>query len=119
MIGKTLDEFNIKFIYCSGNNYVINKNINKFKKDDTYRVIMLSSERSNSGSNLTEANHIIFIDALQSELETTKATEAQAIGRAVRLGQKLPVKVVRFITKDTIEEEHFNLHRYDINILQE
>ena len=67
MIGKTLDEFNIKFIYCSGNNYVINKNINKFKKDDTYRVIMLSSERSNSGSNLTEANHIIFIDALQSE----------------------------------------------------
>ena len=119
MIGKTLDEFNIKFIYCSGNNYVINKNINKFKKDDTYRVIMLSSERSNSGSNLTEANHIIFIDALQSELETTKATEAQAIGRAVRLGQKLPVKIVRFITKDTIEEEHFNLHRYDINILQE
>jgi SNF2 family DNA or RNA helicase len=37
----------------------------------------------------------------------------------VRLGQKLPVKIVRFITKDTIEEEHFNLHRYDINILQE
>ena len=119
MIGKTLNEFNIKFIYCSGNNYVINKNINKFKKDDTYRVIMLSSERSNSGSNLTEANHIVFIDALQSQMETTKAIEAQAIGRAVRLGQKLPVKVVRFITKDTIEEEHFNLHRYDINILQE
>jgi len=118
MIGKTLDEFNIKFIYCSGNNYVINKNINKFKKDDTYRVIMLSSERSNSGSNLTEANHIIFIDVLQSEIENTKAVEAQAIGRAVRLGQKLPVKVVRFITKDTIEEDHFNTHRYDINILQ-
>ena len=80
---------------------------------------MLSSERSNSGSNLTEANHIIFIDVLQSEIEITKSIEAQAIGRAVRLGQKLPVKIIRFITKDTIEEDHFNRHRYDINILQE
>ena len=47
-----------------------------------------------------------------------KAIETQAIGRAVRLGQKKPVTVVRFITKDTVEEEHFNLNRYDINILQ-
>ena len=119
MIGKTLDEFNIKFIYCSGNNYVLNRNINKFKKDESYRVIMLSSESSNSGSNLTEANHIIFIDVLQNDITTTKSIEAQAIGRAVRLGQKAPVKIVRFITKGTIEEEHFNTNRYDINILQE
>ena len=119
MIGKTLDEFSIKFVYCQGNNFVLNKNINKFKKDDSIRVIMLSSETSNSGSNLTEANYIIFIDVLFQDQQHVKATEQQAIGRAVRLGQKLPVKVVRFITRGTIEEEHFVKNRYDMNTLQE
>jgi SNF2 family DNA or RNA helicase len=118
MIGVTLDEFDIKFVYCHGNNYVVNKNINKFKKDESIRVIMLSSESSNSGSNLTEANNIIFIDVLFNNCETVKAIETQAIGRAVRLGQKLPVKIIRFITKGTVEEEHFNKNKYDINSLQ-
>ena len=106
---------------CSSdlNNFVLNKNINKFKKDESIRVIMLSSETSNSGSNLTEANHIIFIDVLHQDQDHVKATEAQAIGRAVRLGQKLPVKVVRFITRGTIEEDHFKKNRYDMNSLQE
>ena len=119
MIGKTLDEFGIKFVYCQGNNYVLNKNINKFKKDPSIRVIMLSSESSNSGSNLTEANHIIFIDVLFQDKQHVIATETQAIGRAVRLGQKKGVKILRFITRDTIEEEHFNANQYDINTLQE
>jgi SNF2 family DNA or RNA helicase len=118
MIGTTLDEFAIKFVYCTGNNYVLNKNINKFKKDESIRVIMLSSESSNSGSNLTEANYIIFIDVLFHEPHETKAIEAQAIGRAVRLGQKMPVKVVRFITTDTVEQEYYNKNKYDINTLQ-
>jgi SNF2 family DNA or RNA helicase len=118
MIGITLEEFKIKFVYCAGNNYVLNKNINKFKTDDSYRVIMMSSEHSNSGSNLTECNHLVMIDVLYDNIEKVKATEIQAIGRAVRLGQKMGVKVVRFITKGTVEEEHFNNNRYDINILQ-
>lgn len=119
MIGKTLDEYRVKYVYCHGNNFVLNKNINRFKKDESIRVIMLSSETSNSGSNLTEANYIIFIDVLYQDLEHVKATEAQAIGRAVRLGQKLPVKVVRFITRGTIEEEHYRKNQYDMNILQQ
>lgn len=119
MIGKTLDEFRINYVYCQGNNFVVNKNINRFKRDESIRVIMLSSETSNSGSNLTEANVVIIIDVLYHGQEQVKATEAQAIGRAVRLGQKLPVKVVRFITKGTIEYEHFKTTRYDMNTLQE
>ena len=119
MIGITLEEFEIKFVYCHGNNYVLNRNINKFKKDNSIRVIMLSSESSNSGSNLTEANHIIFIDVLFQDKQHVQAVEVQAIGRSVRLGQKKSVKVVRFITRGTVEEEHFIKNRYDMNILQE
>ena len=118
LIGLTLTEYSIKFVHCTGNNYVLNRNIMKFKKDDSYRVIMLSSENSNSGSTLTEANLIIFCDVLQHDTEQTKAIESQGIGRILRIGQKKNTKIVRFITKGTIEEEHYNNTKYDINILQ-
>jgi len=118
MISTTLAEFNIKFVYCCGNNYVLNRNINKFKTDDSYRVIMLSSENSNSGTTLVEANYVIMCDVLYDNIEKVKAMESQAIGRAVRLGQKLPVKIVRFITTNTVESVYYTKTKYDINILQ-
>ena len=118
MISKTLDEYGIKFIHCTGNNYVLNRNIMKFKKDDSYRVILLSSENANSGSNLTEASYIIMADVLQHDTETNKSIENQILGRILRIGQKKETKMVRFITKGTIEEEHYNNTKYDINILQ-
>lgn len=119
LIGQTLDEYKIKNIFCSkGHANEINKKIKMFKTDNSIRVIMLSSEKSGSGSNLTEANHIILVDVLNAEKSTTKDIESQAIGRAVRLGQNKPVTVTRLITTDTIEEEYYNKNKYDIAELQ-
>ena len=55
LIGKTLDEYKIKNVFCKGNVNTVSKRINMFKTDKSIRVIMLSSDKSNSGSNLTEA----------------------------------------------------------------
>ncbi len=118
LIGRTLDEYGIKNVYCRGNVHVLNKNIDAFKRDNSIRVIMLSSEHSNSGSNLTEASHIILVDVLNMDAEQTKAVESQAIGRAVRLGQNKPVKVVRLITRGTVEEEYYNKNKYDVVSIQ-
>ena len=118
MIAVTLSEFKIKFVHCSGNNYVLNRNINKFKTDESYRVILLSSEYANSGTTLVEANYVLMCDVLYDNIEKVKAMEIQAIARSLRIGQIKPVKVVRFITKGTVEEEHFNKNRYDMSILQ-
>lgn len=118
LIGKTLNEYNISNVYCKGNVHVINKNIDKFKRDPSIRVIMLSSEHSNSGSNLTEASHIILVDVLNMDKEQTKEVECQAIGRAVRLGQQKPVTVVRLITKNTVESEYYTKNKYDIASIQ-
>jgi len=118
LIGITLTEFKIKFVHCSGNNYVLNRNINKFKTDDSYRVILLSAESANSGATLVEANYVLMCDVLYDNIEKVKAMEAQAIARALRIGQSKPVKIIRFITKGTVEEEHFNKNRYDMSILQ-
>ena len=114
LIGRTLNEFDIKNVYAKGNVHVLNKNIDAFKRDKSIRVIMLSSENSNSGSNLTEASHIIMVDVLNMNKQTTREVETQAIGRAVRLGQKKPVKIIRLITQNTIESEYYEKNKYSL-----
>jgi len=114
MTGAVLKELSFKHIYLKGNVNVISKNIAKFKRDDSYRIIMLSSEFSSSGNNLTEASHIVFLDILNATASGTKDIESQAIGRAVRIGQKKSVVIKRFIMKDTVEEEYYNKNKYDI-----
>ena len=79
---------------------------------------MLSSENSNSGSNLTEASHVILVDVLNMDKKQSMDVESQAIGRAVRLGQQKPVKVIRLITRNTVEEETYNKNKYDIKSIQ-
>lgn len=118
IIGQTLNEYDIPNIFPKGNIRSLSNAIDKFKSDDKYRVIMLSSERSNSGSNLTEANNVIIVDVLNMDAERTKEVESQIIGRAVRLGQKRPVKVVRLVTQNTVESEYFDANRYDIATIQ-
>jgi SNF2 family DNA or RNA helicase len=118
LIGKVLDDFKIKNLFVKGNIMSVTKNIEKFKSDKSYKIIMLSSERSSSGNNLTEASHIIFVDTVNGDKKKVKDLESQAIGRAVRLGQKKPVKLTRLIMKNTIEETLYNDTKYDIADLQ-
>ena len=118
MIGYILDDFKIKKIYLKGNIYVVSKAIQKFKTDASNRVIMLSSETCSSGNNLTEATHIIFTDIMNASPERTKDIETQAIGRAVRLGQKKPVIIKRLIMENTIESAYYENNKYDMKDLQ-
>jgi len=80
-------------------------------EESLFRVILLSLGNCASGTNLTSCTHVIFLDPPQGHPEEVKAIEAQAIGRAFRMGQKSQVTVVRFIVQNTIEEELFNKSR--------
>ena len=40
---------------------------------------MLSSERANSGCNLTEANNILFVDVINADANKTKEIESQVL----------------------------------------
>jgi len=104
-----LRESDIEFVFCRGNVHTMSNSIKKFKEDSNVRVILLSSDSCNSGSNLTEANHIMLLDAVGGNVEHAKAVENQAVGRAMRLGQTRTVNVHRFVIKDSIEEEYYNL----------
>jgi DNA repair protein RAD5 len=108
LIGKSMLENGIDCSFISGNVYKKNKAINKFKMGNNNSVILLSLAKSASGTNLTEATHIIIVEPIDNTKENIKAIEGQAIGRAVRLGQKQVIKVIRILCKNTIEEEIYN-----------
>jgi len=107
-VGRILKENNIKNVFCKGNCYQRDKAIREFNSDNSVKVIMLSSGSCASGTNLTKASQVIFIDPIYGNYKFRKDQERQAVGRAHRLGQKLQIKVVRLIIKDSIEEEIYN-----------
>lgn len=113
LIGKTLSENGIANCYVKGNVFSKNNAISKFKSGKTLsgesnQVMILSLKNSASGTNLTEASHIFFVEPINSSKEEIRAIEGQAIGRACRLGQKQKVKIYRILIKDTIEETIYN-----------
>jgi len=109
-IGRILAENGIKNVFCKGNCYQRDKAIREFNKDDSIKVIMLSSEQAASGTNLTKASQVILIDPIYGNYEYRKGQERQAIGRAHRMGQKNKIKVIRFIIKNSVEEEIYLLN---------
>jgi DNA repair protein RAD5 len=123
MIASILKENNIPNLFCKGNVYQRSNAILSFRKNleekkksrkskkskinNKARVIMLSTEHAASGTNLTEATHVIFMDPVDGTNEEIKSIEDQAVGRAVRIGQVNQVKSIRLITKNTLEEVIF------------
>lgn len=109
-VGEILDTYGIKNIFCRGNVWQRDKALRTFNSQDDVKVIMLSSKSAASGTNLTKASQVIPLDPIYGSYEFRKNTEGQAVGRAYRMGQKSEVKVVRFIIKDTVEEEIYNMN---------
>ena len=107
LVGKVLQESEINHLFLNGSIHVISGRIKKFKLDKSVRVVLLSSEKAASGLNLTEATHIVLLDTLNTDKESSKIIEEQAIGRSVRIGQQKNVHIQRFIMRDTIEHEYY------------
>ncbi len=119
-----MEDNGIKVAYCRGNVMQRNKAIKSFYAQTDVRVIMLSIDNSASGTNLTQASHIMYVslcvpvslgvlqpsfalccpalcaacslvDPVAGSKEEARAVESQAIGRAHRQGQTK--KVVRVL----------------------
>jgi site-specific DNA-cytosine methylase/superfamily II DNA or RNA helicase len=81
--------------------------IEEFKtssSDTAVALVLNTADRTASGSNLQNANHVIFLSPLlKSSQYDYAATMAQAIGRVRRHGQKRDVQVHRLVALDTID----------------
>ena len=79
---------------------------------------MLSLEHAASGSNLTAANHVIFVHPMNADtLSSAVAYERQALARVRRVGQeRAEVHVWRFVTRETVEEHMHQLLDFFLNV---
>mmetsp|Transcript_98320 Transcript_98320/g.194817 ORF Transcript_98320/g.194817 Transcript_98320/m.194817 type:complete len:1042 (-) Transcript_98320:237-3362(-) len=69
------------------------------------QIILCSLKAAGTGLNLTVADHVLLIDPWWNP-----AVEDQAIDRAHRLGQRRPVRVLRYIAERTVEERILEVH---------
>eukprot|EP00913_Durusdinium_trenchii_P011095 g10417.t1 len=73
--------------------------------ESAVRVLLLSLEHAASGTNLTAANHVVFVHPMHAASpEKAVAYEAQAIARCRRYGQEKTVHCWRLVARGTIEE---------------
>jgi SNF2-related domain/Helicase conserved C-terminal domain len=74
--------------------------IERFQTDALVQVFFCTLKAGGVGLNLTAADYVFLLDPWWNP-----AAEDQAIARAHRIGQQQPVTVLRFISKDSIEEK--------------
>eukprot|EP00934_Nitzschia_sp_Nitz4_P000843 Nitzschia sp. Nitz4//scaffold123_size70294//47538//51404//NITZ4_005932-RA/size70294-snap-gene-0.118-mRNA-1//1//CDS//3329534497//843//frame0 len=78
--------------------------LKEFREDPSVRVLLMSLKAGGVALNLTVANEAYLLDPWWNP-----AAEMQAIDRTHRLGQYRPIRAVRFIAEDTVEERVLQL----------
>ena len=115
-IGKVLESNGIHNLYCQGNVYQKDKVLKLFNmpndSPEAIKIIMLSSDSTVSGSNLNNAEEVIFLDPIYGDKQHVINTERQAIGRVIRLGNKHKIiNIIRILIKDSIEEDNYKINQ--------
>lgn len=79
------------------------KSIDKFNKDPSSFVFLLSTRAGGVGINLTAADIVIIFDS-----DWNPQNDIQAMARCHRIGQSKQVKIYRLITRRSFEQEMFD-----------
>jgi len=88
--------------------------IDTFNTDETYFIFLLSTRAGGLGINLTAANTVILHD-----LDFNPYNDKQAEDRCHRVGQTRPVRVIRFISEETIEEGIYSIAQEKLKLEQD
>lgn len=100
--GEDLKAESISYIYLDGSTKPKDriKLVDKFNRESSINIFLISLKAGGTGLNLTSADLVIHFDPWWNP-----AIEDQATDRAHRIGQKNIVEVIKLISKDTIEEK--------------
>jgi SNF2 family DNA or RNA helicase len=104
-IGERLEGLDMEYEYLDGQTPALERIrlVKEFNAGST-PVFLISLKAGGTGLNLTGADMVVHYDPWWNP-----AVEDQATDRAYRIGQRNNVQVLKFITKDTIEEKIFAL----------
>eukprot|EP00057_Strongylocentrotus_purpuratus_P018433 XP_011672907.1 PREDICTED: SWI/SNF-related matrix-associated actin-dependent regulator of chromatin subfamily A containing DEAD/H box 1 [Strongylocentrotus purpuratus] len=102
-----------KFVRMDGQTPVAERAqlIDKFNKNDSVFIFMLSTRAGGVGINLTAANTVILHD-----IDFNPYNDKQAEDRCHRVGQTREVSVIRLVSKQTIEEGMLSCAKYKLKL---
>ncbi|KAJ5220275.1 ATP-dependent helicase fft2 [Penicillium chermesinum] len=102
ILEEVLETLKIRFVRLDGNTSVQDRQaiLDAFHEDAGIPVFLLSTKAGGTGINLACANKVVIFDSSFNPQE-----DVQAENRAHRVGQTRDVEVIRFVTRDTIEEQ--------------
>lgn len=103
----------IDYCYLDGSTTDRGAVVERFQKNDSIPVFLISLKAGGVGLNLTGADTVIHYDPWWNP-----AVEDQATGRAHRIGQKRVVTSYKLITRDTVEEKILALQNRKREIIQ-
>lgn len=100
------DEHHWKYTSLTGSDTQKDREIavRSFQEDQKISFFFISLKAGGVGLNLTAADYVFILDPWWNPF-----AEKQAIARAHRIGQDKPITVIRYISKDTIEEKILKL----------
>ncbi len=115
LIGRQLALKGLTFFYLDGQTPAEERVelCDRFNKGEN-RFFLVSLKAGGTGLNLTGADTVILYD-----LWWNPAVEDQAADRAYRMGQENTVRVIKMITKGTVEEKMDELQDKKRNLVQE
>ena len=100
LLKERLTEEEIQFCYLDGSTTDRGAVVEKFQRDSTIPVFLISLKAGGVGLNLTGADTVIHFDPWWNP-----AVEDQATDRAHRIGQSRVVTSYKLIARDTVEEK--------------
>ncbi|MGZ3699581.1 MAG: DEAD/DEAH box helicase, partial [Bdellovibrionota bacterium] len=106
LVRTRLDEENITYEYLDGQTVDRKRPVERFQSDPKCPVFLISLKAGGTGLNLTAADYVFILDPWWNP-----AVEAQAIGRAHRMGQSQKVFAYRMIARGTVEEKILELQK--------
>ncbi|XP_008574826.1 PREDICTED: DNA excision repair protein ERCC-6-like [Galeopterus variegatus] len=90
------------------------KRINLFQQSKDYSVFLLTTQVGGVGLTLTAATRVVIFDP-----SWNPATDAQAVDRVYRIGQKENVVVYRLITCGTVEEKIYRRQVFKDSLIRQ
>ena len=111
-----VSHLNLYTAWCKENNYHFSmitgdvkdreNEVHKFETDAENQFFFISLKAGSTGLNLTSANYVFLLDPWWNP-----SVEEQAIARSYRMGQQNKVNVIRFVSKESIEEKILMLQK--------
>ncbi|MDR3606531.1 MAG: DEAD/DEAH box helicase [Oligoflexia bacterium] len=106
IVKTALDADGIVYEYLDGQTVDRKSPVERFQSDPKCPVFLISLKAGGTGLNLTAADYIFILDPWWNP-----AVEAQAIGRAHRMGQANKVFAYRMVARGTVEEKILELQK--------